>query len=449
MARQAPAAWPRRNAAAFTLRVLIVIVPIGASIGTGVVVSRLLPHPLGILGHIAWLVAVLGCSAIVFFATDRIARRFLPLGMLLRLSLIFPDQAPSRFAIALRASNTQRLKAWILEESSSDRPLNASRQAEAVLTLVTALGSHDRKTRGHSERVQALSDLMATELRLSDAATQRLRWAGLLHDIGKLAVPAEILNSSQKLDADSFAIIRTHPTEGARIAEPLASWLGEWRHGIDQHHERFDGTGYPTGLSGHEISLAGRIVAVTDAFETMTAVRSYKKAMSVADARAELVRSSGTHFDPEMVRSFVGLSIGRLRWTTGSVAVLAQLPLIGMFPRAGAALLAASAITVPIAVADLPSGQPSTASNQPVAGLETPAPKTAAVPATAAVSATAPAAELPAATSPPAGPAGGVSALTIPDPTPPIEQLLNRILAPLGVQLSLPPALATPLNIVP
>src|SRR5450432_3505863 len=145
MSTQAPGAWPRRTAAALTLRVLIVIVPIGASIGTGVIVSRFLPHPFGILGHIAWLLAVITCSAIVFFATDRVARRFLPLGMLLRLSLIFPDRAPSRFAIALRASNTQRLKSWILEESSSDRPLNASRQAEAVLTLVTALGSHDRK----------------------------------------------------------------------------------------------------------------------------------------------------------------------------------------------------------------------------------------------------------------------------------------------------------------
>src|ERR1700694_68100 len=144
---------------------------------------------------------------------------------------------------------------------------------------------------------------MAESFALPPYAIDRLRWAALLHDIGKLTVPAKILNLPGRPSASELRTIRRHPVEGARIAEPLASWLGEWRHAIDQHHERFDGTGYPVGLSGTDISLAGRIVAVVDAFETMTAVRSYKKAISVRDARTELVGSAGNHFDPKIARS--------------------------------------------------------------------------------------------------------------------------------------------------
>src|SRR5260370_1123621 len=109
----------------------------------------------------------------------------------------------------------------------------------------------------------------------SDVLRRRPR----LPDIGKLAVPARILTLPGRPNASERRPIRRPPAEGARIAEPLASWLGEWRHAIDEHHERFDGTGYPAGLSGTEISLAGRIVAVAGALATMTAVRSYKEAV--------------------------------------------------------------------------------------------------------------------------------------------------------------------------
>ena len=421
--------WPKRPFAAWCVRALIAGVPIGACIETGYVVSRLLPHPLGVPGHIVWLLAVLACSAVVFVAVQRAARRFLPLAMLLRLSLVFPDkEAPSRFGMALRAGSPRLLRAWALQESENGGPLDAGRQAEIVLSMVSALGVHDRKTRGHSERVQAFTGLMATELGLSTQAEQRLRWAALLHDIGKLAVPAEIINQPGRPDDEAMQIIRRHPLEGARIAEPLASWLGEWRHGIDQHHEKYNGTGYPFGLAGHEISLAGRIVSITDAFETMTAVRSYKKAMSVPAARAELVRDAGSHFDPEMVRSFLTISIRRLRWTAGAFAGLAELPLIGVLPRAGTAVLAIGALAIPGVLPAVPTQQPASAREQ---AANTASPQSPIVEPSPPAVTTAP----PATTSP--QPPADDSTTIAP------EQLINQLLAPLGIQLAALPAVPT------
>src|SRR5207248_9937661 len=115
-------------------------------------------------------------------------------------------------------------------------------------------------------------------------------------------------------DAAACPVLHSVPEEGAKLAAPLRAWLGEWADTIEQHHERWDGLGYPHGLRGEQISRGARIVAVADSFEVMTATRSYKRPMDVKAARQELTDGAGTQFDPAMVRAFLNISLGRMRW---------------------------------------------------------------------------------------------------------------------------------------
>ncbi|MEO5837611.1 MAG: HD domain-containing phosphohydrolase [Acidimicrobiales bacterium] len=151
----------------------------------------------------------------------------------------------------------------------------------------------------------------------------------MIHDMGKITVPTEILNKRGKPDSAEWAILQNHPAAGAELVAPVADWLGEWVHAVGGHHERWDGTGYPLKLAGHDIPRAAAMLAVADSFEVMTAVRSYKSAMSLADARAELTRCSGTHFSPEMVRAFLNISLPKLRRAGGALASLAHVPFLG------------------------------------------------------------------------------------------------------------------------
>ncbi|HEY5456427.1 MAG TPA: HD domain-containing phosphohydrolase, partial [Acidothermaceae bacterium] len=176
-------------------------------------------------------------------------------------------------------------------------------------------------------------------------------WAALLHDIGKLRVPKTTLNKPAKLSPAEWETIRQHPLAGADLAAALLPWLGEWGKAIAEHHERFDGTGYPLGLAGRDISVAGRIVAVADSFEVMTASRAYKKAMTRGTALAEMVRCSGTQFDPDIVRALLEVSAPRLRWAMGPTSWLVGTPLLGSAPSLTAAGVAAQAAVGVSAVA--------------------------------------------------------------------------------------------------
>ena len=127
----------------------------------------------------------------------------------------------------------------------------------------------------------------------------------------------------------------------------MRPWLGEWVDAVGYHHERWDGTGYPRGLAGDEIPRAGRIVAIADVYDVITSSRSYKESASVADARAELVRSSGTQFDPRYVRAFLDISLGKMRLVVGPLSWLAHAPLLAripLTPSVGAALGGVAAV---------------------------------------------------------------------------------------------------------
>ena len=318
--------WAARPTLARVLRVAVFASPVGAAVG----VSSLAHLALGAAGsrveqawHLAVLIAVSTATLVV---VDRVARRAVPLVTLLELSMLFPDHAPSRFAVARDAVRNRPVEEQLarVREAGAD-PAVAARE---ILGLVAALRAHDRPTRGHAERVRVLTDLVAEAMNIPARDRDLLRWAAILHDIGKLRVRPAILNKPGKPTDEEWALLRAHPAHGAQIAGALLPWLGEWGDVIVQHHERYDGTGYPSGLAGREISLGGRIVAVADAYEVMTATRAYRRPISRVAAHRELVRWSGQQFDPAVVRAMVGLSAPRLRRAQGLLAWLSDVPMV-------------------------------------------------------------------------------------------------------------------------
>jgi len=332
--------WHGRPVLSALVRLAVFIVPIVLSIVAATVTAHLLPRPHAVGWLVGWWVTVLAVPTVVLVATDRLARRALPLAVLLKMTMVFPDRAPKRLAVARKAGSTRDLARRVEEartQGIEDEPVVA---AEKILALAGALNAHDRLTRGHGERVRAFTDLIADELDLPTADRDRLRWSALLHDIGKLAVHPHILNKPDKLDDDEWMVMKNHPLEGAKLTAPLAGWLGQWASTIAEHHERYDGAGYPYGLAGEEISLGGRIVAVADSYDTMTSIRSYKRSMTPEAARAELAACAGSQFDPHVVRAFLDVSIGHLRPAAGPLAWLGSVPFVDSIPRLGQAVSA-------------------------------------------------------------------------------------------------------------
>ncbi|MGZ3357579.1 MAG: HD-GYP domain-containing protein, partial [Isosphaeraceae bacterium] len=179
------------------------------------------------------------------------------------------------------------------------RSVESQAQLATVLSLAEALDQRDSYTAKHSQTVGLLCEMMARELGLDEARVQRVRLAGILHDIGKIGVPDSILGKPGKLTTDEMDQMRRHPELGARI---LASdELDDVRGWILAHHERPDGSGYPKGLTSDEIPLEAAILAVGDAYEAMTSNRVYRHSIGEKAARSELRRCAGTQFDERVV----------------------------------------------------------------------------------------------------------------------------------------------------
>ncbi|MFP3988034.1 HD-GYP domain-containing protein [Streptomyces sp. E11-3] len=189
---------------------------------------------------------------------------------------------------------------WIFAQYHRER---AAHQA-TIRALVQAVDIKDEYTRGHSERVGRASELIARELGMTDERVKVLRFAGILHDVGKLGVPTRLLRKDGPLTLEERRVIELHPEYGHEMVRGIG-FLGEARSAILHHHERLDGSGYPYGLAGREIPEFARVVAVADAFDAMTSTRSYSRARPVADAVTELKRCAGQQFDPRMVRALV------------------------------------------------------------------------------------------------------------------------------------------------
>ncbi|WP_171112058.1 MULTISPECIES: HD-GYP domain-containing protein [Streptomyces] len=173
-----------------------------------------------------------------------------------------------------------------------------------IRALVQAVDIKDEYTRGHSERVGQASMMIARELGMDDERVEVLRFAGILHDVGKLGVPTRLLRKDGPLTPEERRVIELHPEYGHEMVRGI-SFLGEARAAVLHHHERLDGSGYPYGLVGSQIPESARVVAVADAFDAMTSTRSYSRARPVAVALAELERCAGRQFDPVMVAALV------------------------------------------------------------------------------------------------------------------------------------------------
>ena len=342
---QRDGAWQAHPVLSALLRCIIFAVPIAAALVATWVARSVLPVPSSTGGWVLWWAALLVIGLSVSLGTERIARRLLPLAMLLKLAMLFPDQAPSRFRVARHAGSVGQLRSDLDEDQPDEE---VSDRAGKILGLVTALAAHDRKTRGHAERVRVFTDLLTKQMKLPEEDRYRLRWAALLHDIGKLTVEPDTLNKPGALDAAEWESIRGHPHEGARLAGPLLGWLAPWGDAIAQHHERFDGGGYPAGLAGQGISEAARIVAVADSYDTMTSARTYQKPRSTAAARRELVACAGGQFDPVIVRAFLEISLPRLLWAVGPVSLLVHLPFLARLQEIGQASMASAAQTATV-----------------------------------------------------------------------------------------------------
>jgi putative nucleotidyltransferase with HDIG domain len=317
--------WRARRKLAWSIRAATVAVPFAAATSCMVLLSRVLPRPAATIGQVAWFGLLLCVSWLVARLVSKCVDRSLPLAALLEMSLTFPESAPSRLGLAQRGSSRSALAQ--LAVAPPDETAQAA--AERILRLLTALSAHDRFTRGHAERVRAYADLIAERLDMTATDRDRLRWAALLHDIGKLQVPSKLLGKPGKPTPAEWDVLRQHPAAGAVIAAPLLAWLSPMERVIAEHHERWDGTGYPAGLRGEDISFGARVVCVADCFEAMTAARPYSRPIRREAALRELVNCAGTHFDPDVVRALLTVPRRRLSVAMGPAAWLAGLPLAG------------------------------------------------------------------------------------------------------------------------
>ena len=198
-----------------------------------------------------------------------------------------------------------------LEELVAERTAELDKALEEIensyrmtlKALVQALETRDFETHGHSERVVTFSLRLGYELGLGKDALRDLELGALLHDIGKIGVPDAVLRKPAKLNDEEWNKMKLHPLHGQKILRNIGFLEGATRV-VSQHHEKWDGSGYPAGLRGEEIDIGARIFSVVDAFDAMVSDRVYRKGCSYEDAVAELERFAGTQFDPVIVEAF-------------------------------------------------------------------------------------------------------------------------------------------------
>jgi diguanylate cyclase (GGDEF)-like protein/putative nucleotidyltransferase with HDIG domain len=174
---------------------------------------------------------------------------------------------------------------------------------ETLTALALAIDAKDHYTQGHSQKVAAYAVVLAQALGFSGAEVEEIRLSGILHDIGKVGVPEALLNKAGPLTAEEWETMKSHSALGAKLLDPMPG-VERLQNHVRHHHEYYDGSGYPDGLAAENIPLGARIVAIADAYDTITSDRTYKRARTAEEAFAELERCAGTQFDAALVRTF-------------------------------------------------------------------------------------------------------------------------------------------------
>jgi len=179
-------------------------------------------------------------------------------------------------------------------------------EVDTIATLAKAIEAKDKYTSGHSERVTRIALAIASEMKLDDEKKDIIARSGMLHDIGKIGLDDSILNKKEKLTDDEWRLIRMHPLKAFEMLKPLR-FLAAVRDAIVSHHENYDGSGYPYGLKGKEISIEAMILAAADAFDAMNSRRAYREPLEQKEIIAELKRLRGTKYAPEVIDVFLAL----------------------------------------------------------------------------------------------------------------------------------------------
>ena len=221
---------------------------------------------------------------------------------------VFPDDSQKALELLAHAdSNLYQAKFGRKTVIGRERraPLSVNDTSFSVLdAMITAIDNKDRYTRCHSEAVAEYAGWLCDALGLSEARCARIREAALLHDLGKIGVPDEILHKTGILEPQEFETMRRHPVTGALIVGAMPGFA-ELAPGIRAHHERWDGRGYPDALAGEAIAFEGRLLALADSLDAMTTDRPYRRRRTWDEALAEIEAGAGTHFDPRLAALFI------------------------------------------------------------------------------------------------------------------------------------------------
>ncbi len=255
-------------------------------------------------------IIVLTCAA--FIAANLVNEAFFDLKYDIRNEAI-AISALSYFMYFCSLHYHKEIKALDVNYHENEEKITALMIDQSIETLAYTIDAKDRYTRGHSIRVAKYSRMIAERCGKPEEMCRQVYLAGLLHDIGKIAIPEEIIHKSGKLTKEEFDEIKTHPEKGAKILEKMKS-LPYLQVGALHHHERYDGTGYPSGLKGEEIPEIARIIAVADAYDAMSSHRSYRRALDQSVIRQEIWKGAGYQFDIRFSKAMISIIDSDIRY---------------------------------------------------------------------------------------------------------------------------------------